>query len=62
MMSKIFRTIAFILVLAGLLAWGVSSLAHGPFVLKIGNGTQMQGRVMENGREVSPDQIRPFSH
>jgi hypothetical protein len=29
-MSKIIRTLAFILVLAGLLTWGVSTLAQAP--------------------------------
>ena len=59
-MNRIIRTIAFILMLAGLLAWGISSMAHGPSVSTFSrNATELHGQVMENGHAVSRDQIRP---
>jgi len=58
-MNRIIRTIAFILMLAGLLAWGISSMAHGPSVSTISrDATELHGRVVEDMHPVSRDQIR----
>ena len=57
-MSKIIQKVVFLLVLAGLLTWGVATMAQGPAVNTIGeNAIQMQGQVMENGIEVSPENL-----
>jgi len=47
-MSKIIRTLAFILVLAGLLTWGVSTLAQAPTRSITTAGVQ----VMTGGEEL----------
>jgi hypothetical protein len=58
-MSKIFRTIAFVLVLGALLAWGVMSMAHGPSQnSSVRNINVLHGRSMETGVPVSRDQIQ----
>ena len=62
-MSTIIKKIAFLLVLAGLLTWGVATMAHGPSATvtsdAIGvNVVQQQGHVMENGVEVDPSNIQ----
>lgn len=59
-MTKIFRTIAFVLVFAGLLAWGVSTLAKGPSFSVSSNATQMHGRVIDNAVEAAPSQLVPY--
>ena len=61
-MTKITRTIIFLLVLAGLLTWGVSTLAQGPTVTSVSTkAIVLEGQVMGNGVELSRDQVRPFS-
>ena len=60
-MSKIIRTIAFVIVLGALLTWGVLSLAQGPSLSTISDqAVRLQGQVVENGHEIPRDQIRPF--
>jgi hypothetical protein len=60
-MSKIIRTLAFILVLGGLLAWGVSTMAKAPTPAAT-HVTVLHGQVMENGIPITRDQIRPVNH
>ena len=67
-MSNIIRKVAFLLVLAGLLTWGVATMAQAPAVnssvdqisTQTITGTMHEGQEMENGVEVSRDQIRPM--
>lgn len=60
-MSKLIKILASILVLAGLLTWGVSSLASSWHKSTITDqGIELKGQVMENGIEVSRDQIRVY--
>jgi hypothetical protein len=57
------RTIAFIMVLAGLLAWGVTSLAHSPMMNRVSsNATVLQGHELTNAQEVDLNQIQPIAH
>ena len=56
-MSKISRTIAFIMILAGLLGWAITSMAHGPSMSAMGTAIELHGRVSENGTPISRDQI-----
>jgi len=59
-MFKIFRTIGIIVVLVGLLAWGVTAFAVNASTSRISDhATRLQGHSMENGIPVSRDQIRP---
>lgn len=61
-MSKISRTIVFLVVLAGLLTWGVSTLAQGPSVAPISSqAIVLEGQVMENAVEVPRGQVREFN-
>lgn len=60
-MSKIIRTIVFVLVLAGLLGWGMSTLAQAPSVAIDGVAVELQGQALE-GVPVSRDQIQPVGH
>lgn len=62
-MSTIIKKIAFLLVLVGLLTWGVATMAHGPSAnvttsAVSANVTVHQGQVMENGVEVDPSNIQ----
>jgi hypothetical protein len=60
-MSDFMRKVLFMLVLAGLLTWGVATMAQGPSTGTVSNSAiQLQGHVMDNGQPVSRDQIRPF--
>ncbi len=53
-MSDIMKKVLFVLVLAGLLTWGVATLAQGPSVSPITRtGVQLEGHVMEDGVPVS---------
>ena len=57
-MSKILRTLTFILVLAGLLAWGVMSMAGGSAFSTLGDKAfRLQGHITNNGTPVSPGQV-----
>lgn len=58
-MSTIIKKLAFLLVLAGLLTWGVATMAQGPTTSStVGiNAVEVQGQVMENGVEVDPANI-----
>ena len=62
-MTKITRTIAFLLVLAGLLTWGVSTLAQGPTASSISTKAfVLEGQEIETATEVPRDQVRPLGH
>jgi hypothetical protein len=54
-MSKIIRTIVFLLVLAGLLSWGMLTLAQAPLT---GSSHVLHGQSME-GVPVDPGMARP---
>ena len=61
-MSDILRKVVFLMVLAGLLTWGVATMAQGPSVSSnvSDTGIQLQGQEIENGIEVPRDAVRPF--
>ena len=60
-MSDLMRKVLFMLVLAGLLTWGVATLAQSPSTGTISNSAvELQGQVMDNGQPVSRDAVRPF--
>lgn len=59
-MSDIMRKVLFMLVLAGLLTWGVATMAQGPSTGTISNSAiELQGQTME-GQEIPRDAVRPF--
>jgi Na+-translocating ferredoxin:NAD+ oxidoreductase RnfG subunit len=61
-MSKIFRTTSIILVLIGLLAWGVTAFAVNTSSGRISShATMLKGHVAEKVIPISPSQIRPVS-
>ena len=57
-MTKIIKTIAFLLVLAGLLALGVSTLAKAPTVSGHSRVLVFQGHAETNGTPITPDMVR----
>ncbi len=57
-MIKITRTIVFLLVLGGLLTWGMSTLAQAPITTSSVNHVQLEGQTLE-GVPVSRDLVRP---
>lgn len=59
MMNKTIRTFFFLLVLAGLMAWGVSTLAQAPTASISTEGVRIEGKVLEHGQPITRDQIRP---
>jgi uncharacterized membrane-anchored protein len=57
-MNKIIRTFFFLLVLAGLLTWGVSTLAQAPTASSVTTqGIKVEGKVLEHGQPITRDQI-----
>ena len=60
-MTKLFRTITFALILVGLLAWGVTTLALSTSTNKVSSSAKtMHGHVMDNGKDISRSQIQPY--
>ena len=57
-MTKIIKTIAFLLVLTGLLALGVSTLAKAPVASSHSSVLVFQGHVETNGTPITPDSVR----
>jgi hypothetical protein len=57
-MTKIIKTIAFLLVLTGLLALGVSTLAKAPTISSHSRVLVIQGHVETNGTPITPDMVR----
>jgi len=57
-MSKIIKKVLLLLVLAGLLTWGVATLAKSPSVSTVSDkAVQLQGQVIEKGVEVQRQNI-----
>ena len=61
-MSNILTKLLFLMVLAGLLTWGVATMAQAPAVNTDVSDTaiQLQGQVIEDGREIPREAVRPF--
>ena len=57
-MTKIIKTIAFLLVLTGLLALGVSTLAKAPTTSSHSRVLVFQGHVETDGTPITPDMVR----
>ena len=48
-MTKILRTLAFVIVLAGLMTWGMVGMAQTPNPVAVGDSVQiLQGQAIEN--------------
>mgnify|MGYP000083850008 CR=1 FL=1 len=60
-MSKIIRTIVFLAVIAGLLSWGMLTLAQAPSMTTTSNVTVLQGQTME-GVPLDPSTARPVGN
>ena len=60
-MSNLIKKVVFLMVLAGLLTWGVATLAGTPSITSnvSDNATVLQGQVIEQGVEVDRSQIHP---
>ena len=56
-MSKIIKKVLLLLVLAGLLTWGVATLAKSPSVSVSDKAVRLQGQVIEKGVEVQRQNI-----
>jgi len=66
-MSNILKKVVFLIVLAGLLTWGVATMAQGPSFTSTAISKQAtmsghQGQALTNGLEVSRDQVTPVGH
>jgi len=60
-MSNIIKKVVFLLVLAGLLTWGVATLAGAPSINATvsQNGTVLHGQTIEQGVPADRSQIHP---
>lgn len=58
---SIIRKVLFLLVLAGLLTWGIATMASSPAItatsISNGNAVQLEGQAIDNGIERSPDAL-----
>ena len=60
-MSNILKKVMFLLVLAGLLTWGVATMAGSPSIKTnvADNATVRQGQVIDSGIEADRSQFQP---
>ncbi len=61
-MSKIIKKVLLLLVLAGLLTWGVATLAKSPSVSVSDQAIRLQGQVIDQGVEVQRQDISPVGN
>lgn len=57
-MAKFIRTIAFVAVIAGLLAWGMATMAKAPVNSNTSNVKVLHGQTLDNGVEADPSQFK----